>query len=484
MHATFLFLYLATLALLGLRKARAVRDAEDFALAGRGLSGVVLTGTLLATWIGTGSIFGNAQKGFEDGLSAFVLPLSSAFGILVLYGLAARLRRLEHVTVQDILEERFGPVVRVAGTMALLAGYLIIVSYQYRAGAAVLERLAPSLAGPPAVVCVALFVILYTALAGMLSVAYTDLANGVLMVVGLAITLFYVLHEVGGAGAALEALEPSRREVGGYGPVRVLSYLLPGFLLMLGDANLYQRFFAARDGATARRSALGMFVGVLLLDGLILAIAVGAAALVAQGAMTPPENAGHTLVHLAFVALPDWLGALLLATIMAVVVSTADSYLLSPATALVRDVYQRFLRPRAGDAELVRGSRLVVVVLGLVALGLAFTSDSFFEVSLFAYTLYGVTLTPPLLAALFWRRATSQGALASMATGISVAIAWQAGLGGLAEARAWGAGHTGLAEALAETDAALPAALASVMALVSVSLATRRASGGPGQGRP
>lgn len=472
-HAAFLLIYLGCLLALGARKARQIRTQEDFSLAGRGLSGWVLSGTLLATWIGTGSIFGNAQRAYLDGVAAFVLPLSSAVGILVLLGLASRLRRMEHFTIQDILEERFGVATRVAGTIALLAGYLIIVSYQYRAGASVVERVLPDFTHTQAVVTVAAFVILYTALAGLLSVAYTDLANGVLMFVGLAVTLPILLVKAGGPGEVLQSLPSDRQDLFEYSTPLLISYLLPPLLLILGDANMYQRFFAAKDPRTAKRAAAGMFFGVLILDWLIVGIAICALALVHQGKLSAPGNPAHVIVHVAFEALPPLLGAALAATVVAVVVSTADSYLLSPASSLVRDVYQRFLRPDAGDRQTVAVGRIVVVVLGIIALGLAFTSDKFFEVALFAYTLYGAAITPPLLAALFWKRATSAGALSSMGVGLSVATWWQFGLGGALASSAESAGFQNLHEFLANLDAALPAILVSVLTLVLVSLCTR-----------
>ncbi len=120
MHAGVLVVYLLALVGVGALKARRVRTQEDFTLAGRGLGAAVLTGTLLATWIGTGSVFGNAQKAFEDGLAAWILPLSSAVGILVLFTLAGRLRGMERFTIQDILEDRFGVAARVLGTVVLL----------------------------------------------------------------------------------------------------------------------------------------------------------------------------------------------------------------------------------------------------------------------------------------------------------------------------------------------------------------------------
>jgi len=475
MHAAFLVVYLVALIGVGALKARKVKTQADFSLAGRGLPGYVLVGTLLATWIGTGSIFGSAERGVLDGLAALVLPLSSAAGIVVLFLMAARIQRQRKFTIQDILEERFGVSARVVGTVALLGGYLIIVSYQYRAGAVVLERVLPDVSHESAVMVVAAFVIAYTALAGMFSVAYTDVANGVLMTLGLAISLPILLVKAGGPAGVVESLPEANRDLFGYGTARIISFLLPAFLLILGDANMYQRFFSARDARTARRSAAGMFFGVLLLDWMIIGAALCGAALVAQGKLAAPDEPGHIVVHLAFAAelLPPLLGATLAATVVAVVVSTADSFLLAPATSIVRDVYQRFLKPDASDRAVVLMGRLVVVGLGLIALVLAFRSTEFFKVAVFAYTLYGAAITPPLLAAFFWKGATPAGAVTSMVTGLGTAVLWRFWLG--AEAWTWSeeAGFLGVAEFLRELDAALPAVVVSVLALVVVSILTR-----------
>ena len=475
--AVFLAVYLVALIGVGAYKARSIKTQEDFSLAGRRLSTKVLVGTLLATWIGTGSIFGNAEKTYSFGLAAVWLLLPAAFGIFALYLLAPRIRRFGQFTIQDILEARFGPAARVLGTITLLLAYVIIVSYQYRAGAAVLGYLMPDLGQPAAVALVAVFVILYTALAGLFSVAYTDVANGLLMALGLALALPILLSQAGGWDTAIAALEPEQRTVFGHSAVHLISILLPPFLLVLGDANMVQRFFAARDARSARRSAIGMLVGVILLDAAILGVALLGRSLVAQGLLEAPANHGHMVVHLAFEALPPLLGALLLGTVVAVVVSTADSYLLSPATSLVRDVVQRFLRPDLSARGSVLLGRGFVVVLGLVALGLAFTSDAFFEVALFAYTIYGAGITPALLAAYFWPRATAGGAVTSMVSGVTVGLAHEATVhagmrGGLEEIGFGWAVSYGEWAAAHGISAVLVALPVSLVALVAVSLAS------------
>lgn len=478
-HGACVLLYLVALIAVGLRKAHGIKTQEDFSLAGRGLGAWVLSGTLLATWIGTGSLFGNAEEALRVGTAAFILPLAGAAGILALYFLAGRVRSTGAITVQDILEERFGPVARVLGTLTLLSAYIIIVSYQYRAGAAVVGYLLPDVSPGLLLPLVAAFVIVYTALAGMQSVARTDVVNGVLMTVGILLALAFAVSAAGGPAEVLALAREgglgTRAGRGGTGAVasrgysvaEILSVLLPSFLLLLGDANMHQRFFSAQSAAAARRSAIGMFFGVLILEIAIIALALAGGVLVSGGQISEPSNPGHVIVHLAFAApngvplLPLPLGALLAATVLAVIVSTADSYLLAPATALVRDILQRFLRPDLGERQLVSASRLTVIALGLIALALAYLSERFFNVALFAYTLYGAGITPALLAALFWRRARPAAAVASMVTGVAVAIGWKFGAWGQVAAGLLPEG-SGLADFVGEVHAVVPAALASL----------------------
>jgi SSS family solute:Na+ symporter/sodium/proline symporter len=153
------------------------------------------------------------------------------------------------------------------------------------------------------------------------------------------------------------------------------------------------------------------------------------------------------------------LGALLLAAVLAIIVSTADSFLLAPATSLVRDVWARFVSPAAADSLALL--RAVVVALGLVAwLQLRFF-QSVLEAALYAYTMYGAGVTPAVLAAFLWKRATPAGGIASIAAGMSVTLLWE----GLRRAGA-------LPEAAAGLDTIFPALGASVLTLVAVSLAT------------
>lgn len=456
-------IYLLALIGVGAWRSRMVRTQSDFMVAGRRMGLAVLVGTLLATWIGTGSIFGNAEKTYEVGIVGLILPLAGVSGIAILSLVAGRARRFEGFTVQDILEARYNPLARVFGTVTVVIAYTTIVSYQFRAGGAVLRIIYPALDPQVAVIIAAGFVVAYTAMAGMISVAYTDVVNGVLMILGLAVALPILIIKTASVGGIGTLVPPDHLQIAGRLPgVEIAGLLLPAFLLVLGDANMYQRFFSARDEGTARKATVWLVFGVAAVEVMIILIAF-----FASGLHPHLDHPGHVILNAAFADLPTFQGALLLATIVAIVVSTADSYLLVPATSLVNDVYKRFVKPGASGREIVGLSRTVVIVLGLLAYLLSTLDDRFLEVALYAYTVYGAGITPSLLAAFFWKRATTAGALGSILSGTVVTVVWKNfGLAG------WVPEFFGLPEGTV-VDAVIPAATISLLILVGVSLITK-----------
>lgn len=454
-----LLAYMVALVGIGSIRSRGVRTQEDFSVAGRQLNTFVLFGTMLATWIGTGSIFGNAEKTYRVGLAALILPLGGLVGILILYLLAGRVRRLEQLTVQDILETRYNAGARVFGVVTLVVAYTTIVSYQYRAAAAVLTLALPEMSYTTAVIIVAIFIILYTALAGMFSVAYTDVAMGITMIFGIAITFVIFWFKVGGLPGLHAALPPEHFQIFGPIPkVEALGLVLPPFLLVMGDANMYQRFFSARTAGIAQRAVFWTLLGVAFMESMIIL-----AAWVGSGLEPNLEVHGRVIAYAARDYLPVSLGAIVMTTIMAIILSTAISYLLVPATSIIRDVYQRFINPGASERSIVVLSRVTVVLLGVAAFLLSKLSNEFLKVALYAYTIYGAGITPSLIAAFFWKRATASGAIASILAGTAVTLAWEIlGLGARVPQ------YLGLPPDVT-VDAVIPAILGSVLSLIVVS---------------
>ena len=450
-----ILVYLTALTLVGVYKARAVKDSADFMVAGRTLPWFVLVGTLLATWIGNGSLFGGAGLGYRNGLAGLWSSCGAWVGIAFVYFIARRVRNFGKVTVPDIFQARYGNVAGVLATITTAIAYLTIVSYQFRGGGKVLNIVTEGeISVENGIIITAVFAIAYTVLAGMLSVVYTDVVNGVLMIVGVLTALFYMIGEVGGfaevnrvAGElgnsgffAHWELESISGGIGS-GPIIAISFMVPTMMLLLGDANLYQRIFSARDGGSARKAVFFWVFGVILLEtalsyfGLTGAVADSKGLLgetgdiprlMADGAVNEDwkDFSEGIVPRVALHGLPIGLGMLLVATMMAVIVSTADSFLLVPATNITRDVYQRYLNPDAGERTIVLVSRIAILALGFVAYLLVDQFPYILAAAYAAYLIYGTSITPSLLAAFTSRRATKTGAIASIVTGASVTIIW------------------------------------------------------------
>jgi len=471
--------YLLALVGVGAYKARSVKSSEDFMVAGRTLPWYILVGTLLATWIGSGSLFAGAGLGYRNGPSALWSSVGAWVGIVMVFFIARRIRNFGQVTIPDIFQARYGQVAATLATITTVIAYLTIVSYQFKGGGRVLEIVTSgAIDAPTGIVITAVFAVLYTVLAGMLSVVYTDVVNGVLMLIGCITTLAYMIWRVGGLDEVLATAEATGRlelfghwasesASGASGPIIALSIGVPTMLLLLGDANMYQRIFSARDGGSARKAILFWVIGVALLETCISFIGLTGSTAASQGLIPDLAASGKDATEfiiptLALEVMPVALGMILVATMMAVIVSTADSFLLIPATNLTKNVYQRFVAPEASERQVVLTSRLLVLGLGVIAYLLVDQFPTVLAAAYTAYLIYGASITPALLAAFLWRRATSQGAVASIATGAGVTLLWKFGIS--AEVM------TTWSPFLQEPT--FPAAGLSLLALILVSFAT------------
>jgi SSS family solute:Na+ symporter/sodium/proline symporter len=411
--------YLVILIGVGAYRSRYVKTQDDFMVAGRRLSARVLVGTLLATWIGSGSIIASAGLAFDKGFPALWFDAGVWVAIIILYLIAGRARKLAQYTVPDILEIRYNKYARVLGTVVTMVAYTAIVSYQFRAGGMVLNMIT-GISVDQGIIITALFVIGYTVLAGMISVVYTDVVNGVIMIVGLFVALPFLLDSGGGWSEIASRLPEAHFEVlGELTLLQALGYSLPTMLLLLGESGMYQRFFSAKDSATAKRSVVGWIIGTIIVETLIVFIAI-----VGRGLFSDIEPE-MVILHSVKNGLPVLIGCLCLSAIVAVIVSTADSFLLVPSTNFMRDIYQRFINPNVSQKRLVLYSRIVVVLLGVIAFVQVRFFTSILEMAIYAYTMYGVGITPALMAAFFWKRATAIGGLSSIGAGMVITILWE-----------------------------------------------------------
>jgi len=207
-----------------------------------------------------------------------------------------------------------------------------------------------------------------------------------------------------------------------------IAYFFSTCFLLLGDPQIFQKLFSAKDQREATKAVWGWIVCTVIVEVLVVWLAVEGALLDYSKFGAPPIPADHpeqTILHAARYAFPLVMGCIFMVVATAIIVSTATSYLLMPATNFARNVLQRFFWPQMTGAQVLLASRLLTVVFGVVAFLLIQQFTSVLEMSRYAYTVYGAGITPVVLAAFLWKRVTTAGGITSIILGTSVTVAWE-----------------------------------------------------------
>lgn len=510
--SVYLYIILAYLLILtgfNFYRARHIKSQEDFMVAGRKLKLTIMIFTLICTWIGSGTFIAGAEYAARAGWSSLWLPAGAWVGIVVIYFLAAKIRTFGQYTIGDILEVRYGKFARLFGAIALIIAFTTIVSYQFRAGGYILNVATKgSVSVELGQAIAALFVILFTALGGMVAVAHTDLPNGIIILLACCVALPFIIIFAGGVHAAPAALPAQHFAVfsadfGKYPALKAGGYFLATMLLLMGVQSMYQKFYSAKSPREAKRAVAIWIIGTILVETLVVAIAVYSATshwteikafeiagtvknevatnklsaaeavpralalareLETKGNVKPGQVADLTKklqdtfaaadtpqkvadirsgidpASVVLIAAKDIgsmgglglvAGLLLLGAACVVVLSTGMNYLLSPSTNIMRDIYQRFMKSDADQKKLVALQKVFIVILGVCAFLMIFIPTvlhsriSVLRYAFFAYTMYGVSITPALIAALTWKRATRMGGITSIVSGAIMALIFE-----------------------------------------------------------
>ena len=334
-------------------RALRVKTKADYLVAGRSLPAVVLVLTLLTSWIGAGSLFAGAENAYKNGFAALWQPAGGWLGLLLIYFIAPRARKFAQFTLPDLLEARYNQAARVLGTIAILFAYVAITSYQFKGGGNVLHLIFPDTVTPElGTYIIAVFVIVTTAMAGMSSVAYMDVAIGSLVtVICIIATPMLLPRPADGAGCTPRCPKRTLRCWATSRSCAPWSFWCRPCCSCWATRSCTRSSSPPNPKATRASPSSAGFWARVLLETLIVAIAVFGSALYKTGevAAQPYEIIPYTARH----GLPALMGALLLGAVFAKVISTASNYLFSPATNLVEDVFVRYIAPGASNKRVL-----------------------------------------------------------------------------------------------------------------------------------
>lgn len=428
MLITFVVLYLLASVAIGLYAAKRVNNTADYAVAGRSLALPVVIATTFATWFGSETVLGVSARFVSGGLGAVVEDPFGASLCLVFVGLffAYKLYQKNLITLGDYYRQRYGRSIEIICSVMIIFSYLGWVAAQITALGLVFSLLSQGAISIPVGMLIGTSVVLvYTLFGGMWSVALTDFVQMIVIGLGLIAIAWFAADLAGGAGRviAYAAREGKFQFFPTGGTKQWIFFFAAAITMMLGSIpqqDVFQRVMSSNSAQTAVR---GPIIGGTLyfLFALIPMFAVTCAVMVmgpeAQALLKDdPQKVLPTLVmqHMPVPLQVAFFGALLSA-----IMSTASATLLAPSTAFVENIL-RNIKPGMSDRDTLKAMRVSVLILACIVLSYAITMQgtSIYELVSGAYQVPLVGAFVPLVFGLYWKRATTQGALASVVLGL------------------------------------------------------------------
>ena len=424
----------------GLWAAKRVKNTADFAVAGRHLPLFMIITTTFATWFGSEIVLGVPAKFIEGGLRNVVEDPFGAGTCLILVGLffAAKLYRMNLLTISDYYRKRYGRSVEIICSLIIMLSYLGWVSAQVTALGLVFNLLSHgAISTSMGMVIGVVSILAYTLFGGMWSVAVTDFVQMIILVVGLMVLAFFASDMAGGAGKVIDLA--TSRDLFKFWPEPswhdIVFFFAAAITMMLGSIpqqDVFQRVMSANSEKSAVRGTviggsayiLFAFVPMFLVASALIIMPEATASLLKED----PQKVLPTLVmeKMPFIMQILFFGALLSA-----IKSCASATLLAPSVTFTENIWRQF-RPHVSDQDNLRTMRISVLAFSacVLAYSIKMEGTPIYELVSGAYQVPLVGAFVPLTMGLYWKRATTQGALLAVFLGIGV---WLAGLN-----MAWG----------------------------------------------
>ena len=426
----FVVLYLLGTLALGVWAGTRIKNTSDFAIAGRSLPLIMVITTTFATWFGAETVMGIPARFVQGGLGAIVEDPFGAGTCLILVGafFAARLYRLNLLTIGDFYRERYGKGVEVFCSLAIILSYLGWVAAQITALGLVFSVLTNGAMSETAGMVVGtLAVLIYVVVGGFLAVAWTDFIQMIVLVVGLSIIAVFSADLAGGADKVLALA--TEKDLWKVWPeptfTDIAMFIGAALTMMLGSIpqqDVFQRVMSAKDAATARRGAMIGGASYILFAFVPMFIVASAVVVMGQQALDiAADDYQRLLPTFVLSKMPLLMQILFFGALLSAIKSTSSATLLAPSTSFVENILKN-LRGHMQDREQLLAMRWTIVIFAVLVLAyaIAMKGTPIYDLVSSAYQVTLVGAFVPLVVGLYWRRATTQGAVFSLAAGVSV----------------------------------------------------------------
>jgi len=425
----FVVLYLAISIAIGLLAARRVHNTADYAVAGRSLPLAVVIATTFATWFGSETVVGVSARFVSGNLGEVVEDPFGASMCLVLVGLffAYKLYQRNLITLGDYYRLRYGRTIEVLCSIMILVSYLGWVAAQVTALGLVFHLLLPdTISVVGGMILGTAIVLVYTLYGGMWSVALTDFVQMIIIAVGLVLIAWFAAGLAGGADRVIDYAATNGKfqffPEGG-GSKEWIFFFAAAITMMLGSVpqqDVFQRVMSSKDAKTAVRGPV--IGGLLYLAFAMIPMFIVTAAVMVMGDQATTllqDDPQKVLPTLVMERMPVVLQVAFFGALLSAIMSTASATLLAPSTTFVENIL-RNIKPGMSDRATLRAMRISVLVFTAIVLvyAISMQGTSIYELVSGAYQVPLVGAFTPLVFGLYWKRATTQGALASVTLGL------------------------------------------------------------------
>ncbi|MDG0872259.1 sodium/proline symporter PutP [Paenibacillus thiaminolyticus] len=430
-------IYMATMLGIGWYAFRKTTNLTDYMLGGRSLGPAVTALSAGAADMSGWLLMGLPGGIYLTGLSNTWIALGLSVGAYLNWlFVAPRLRTYTEVsgnsiTIPSFLENRYKDstkLLRIVSSIVILIFFTFYVSSGMVAGAVFFENSfsLPYLAG---LLLVSGVVVAYTLFGGFLAVSWTDFVQGLIMLLALILVPLLAMSETGGLAntvATIRSIDPSLLDLfTSTTALGIISAVAWG-LGYVGQPHIIVRFMAIRsvqETKAARRIGMGWMVASLL--GASFTALVGLAFFTQTNyTLSNPEA---VFIQLGQILFHPLIAGIVLAAVLAAIMSTVSSQLIVTSSALTEDLYKLILRKNASDKELVFFGRMAVLTISVIACLLALGGENKSILSLVAYAWagFGASFGPVIVLSLYWRKMTNWGAIAGMLAGAATVIIWK-----------------------------------------------------------
>jgi SSS family transporter len=430
MLLSLVFVYLLITIAIGLLAAKKVHNSADFAIAGRNLPLAMIVTTTFATWFGSETVLGIPAKFVNGGLQGVVEDPFGAGFCLIFVGLffAGKLYQMTLLTISDYYRERYGRVVEVACSLIIMLSYLGWVSAQVTALGLVFNVLSGgAISVPWGMVIGVVSILAYTLFGGMWSVAITDFIQMIILVVGLSVLAVFAADQAGGADKVVALAvsqdmfkfwpEPSFKEIAFFiaGAVTIMFGSIP-------QQDVFQRVMSANNIKAATRGPVIGGICYILFAFVPMFLVVSAMIIMPEKAATlMAEDPQKVLPTLVMEQMPFLMQVLFFGALLSAIKSCASATLLAPSVTFTENIWRQF-KPYQSDQQELRAMRVTVLGFSVIVLcyAILMQGTSIYEMVSSAYQVPLVGAFVPLTFGLYWKRASTQGAIAAIVLGLSV----------------------------------------------------------------